>query len=434
MMMTDLISKKRDCIELSKEEIEYMISEYTADNIPDYQMSAMCMAILLNGMSQQETLNLTLSMMNSGNTFDLSSIQGVKVDKHSTGGVGDKTSLVLCPLLASCGLKIAKMSGRGLGHTGGTLDKLESFHGYSTSISESQFYNNVNNIGIAITGQTKEIDPADKKLYALRDVTGTVPSIPLIVSSIMSKKLAAGADIIVLDVKTGSGAFMKNEDDAKQLASEMVTIGNLAGKKTAAIITDMDEPLGYMIGNALEVKEAIRALNGQECGHLLELCLSLGSCVLKLAGVCDNDQDAMNLLLSHIEDGSALEKLADLIEAQGGNRNDVYDPSKLPIASIQYAVHSQKSGYIAHMKADDIGLVSMHLGGGRETKDDVIDLSVGIELCKKTGDHVNIGDTLAVVHSKDLESAQKAEIELLSCYSFEESEPVKKAFIKEVII
>ena len=432
--MTDLIAKKRDHYELSKEEIEYMISEYTSGSIPDYQMSAMCMAILLNGMSEEETLYLTQAMMNSGNTIDLSNIEGIKVDKHSTGGVGDKTSLVLCPLLASCGIKIAKMSGRGLGHTGGTLDKLESFRGYSTSISEEQFHKNVNEHGIAITGQTTEIDPADKKLYALRDVTGTVPSIPLIVSSIMSKKLAAGADIIVLDVKTGSGAFMKNEEDARVLAEKMVKIGNLAGKKTAAVITDMDEPLGYMIGNALEVKEAIKVLQGEKCGHLLELCLKLGTCALQLAGICNNEEDANDLLLKHISDGSALEKLAELVEAQGGDRNDVYDTSRLPMSAVQHEVFSDQSGYVSHMKADELGLVSMHLGGGRETKDDVIDLSVGIELKAKVGDKIQQGDVIAVIHSNSIEEAQKAEKELLSCYSFSKLPLTHEKFIKSTIL
>ena len=302
MVMTDLIAKKRDQKELSREEIEYMIREYTNGSIPDYQMSAMCMAILLNGMTREETLHLTTAMTNSGDVIDLSDLDGIKADKHSTGGVGDKTSLILCPLLASCGIKMAKMSGRGLGHTGGTLDKLESFHGYSTSISEEKFRDNVKEIGLAITGQTKDIDPADKKLYALRDVTGTVPSIPLIVSSIMSKKLAAGADIIVLDVKTGSGAFMKTLEDARILATEMVHVGSLAGKKTAAVLTDMDEPLGYMVGNALEVKEAIQVLQGEEAGHVRQLCLELGACVLQLGGIADSSEKAKEMLASHIKD------------------------------------------------------------------------------------------------------------------------------------
>lgn len=434
MVMTDLIAKKRDQKELSREEIEYMIREYTNGSIPDYQMSAMCMAILLNGMTREETLHLTTAMTNSGDVIDLSDLDGTKADKHSTGGVGDKTSLILCPLLASCGIKMAKMSGRGLGHTGGTLDKLESFHGYSTSISEEKFRDNVKEIGLAITGQTKDIDPADKKLYALRDVTGTVPSIPLIVSSIMSKKLAAGADIIVLDVKTGSGAFMKTLEDARILATEMVHVGSLAGKKTAAVLTDMDEPLGYMVGNALEVKEAIQVLQGKEAGHVRQLCLELGACVLQLGGIADSSEKAKEMLASHIKDGSALEKLADLVEAQGGNREDVYHPERLPMAEVQRTVLCRENGYISHMTADQIGLVSMHLGGGRETKDDVIDLSVGIELKKKVGDPVNTGEALAVIHARTEKDAARAEKELLACYQFSKTPVTPGPFIKEIIM
>lgn len=434
MVMTDLIAKKRDHQELSQEEIEYMIREYTDGAIPDYQMSAMCMAILLNGMTREETLYLTTAMTYSGDVIDLSGLNGIKADKHSTGGVGDKTSLVLCPLLASCGIKMAKMSGRGLGHTGGTLDKLESFRGYSTSISEEKFRNNVEEFGLAITGQTKDIDPADKKLYALRDVTGTVPSIPLIVSSIMSKKLAAGADIIVLDVKTGSGAFMKTLEDARILATEMVHVGTLAGKQTAAVLTDMDEPLGYMVGNALEVKEAIQVLQGEEAGHVRQLCLELGACVLQLAGIADSPSQAKELLKSHIADGSALDKLADLVEAQGGDREEVYHPERLPMAAVQRTVLSRTKGFISHMTADQIGLVSMHLGGGRETKDDVVDLSVGVELKKKVGDPVENGEALAVIHARTEEDAARAEEELLACYQFSETPVIPEPFIKEIIM
>ena len=285
MLMTDVIVKKRDGLKLSAEEIEFVVNGYTKGEIPDYQMSALLMAILLRGMDSEETLELTMAMMHSGETLDLSKINGVKADKHSTGGVGDKTSLILCPMVAAAGVKIAKMSGRGLGHTGGTIDKLESFPGFNTGISEEKFISNVNNFGIAIAGQTADLDPADKKMYALRDVTGTVPSIPLIVSSIMSKKLAAGADVIVLDVKSGSGSFMETEDKARELATELVRVGKLAGKKTVGVITDMDEPLGNAIGNALEVKEAIEVLKGEKKGELLELCLTLGSCILTQAGI-----------------------------------------------------------------------------------------------------------------------------------------------------
>ena len=320
MRMTDLIAKKRDGERLTTEEISEMIRLYTAGEIPDYQMSAMCMAILFRGMDDGEILDLTMSMMHSGETLDLSPIRGVKADKHSTGGVGDKTSLVLCPMVAACGVKIAKMSGRGLGHTGGTIDKLESFPGFVTGISEQRFFDNVNRIGIALAGQTAEVCPADKKLYALRDVTGTVPSIPLIVSSIMSKKLAAGADVIVLDVKCGSGAFMKTPEQARELAEGLTRVGNLAGRRCAAVITDMDEPLGFAVGNALEVKEAVDVLAGRtEAGELKELCLTLGANILTLAGLAEDEADARAKLEKTIEDGSALKKLAEMVEAQYGD-------------------------------------------------------------------------------------------------------------------
>ncbi|MBP3539763.1 MAG: thymidine phosphorylase, partial [Oscillospiraceae bacterium] len=320
MQMTDLIVKKRDGGKLSAEEIDFMVQNYTRGVIPDYQMSAMCMAILFVGMDSEEILNLTLSMMHSGDTLDLSPIAGVKGDKHSTGGVGDKTSLILCSMVAACGMKIAKMSGRGLGHTGGTIDKLESFPGFSTALTDEQFFENVNRLGIAIIGQTADLDPADKKLYALRDVTGTVQSIPLIASSIMSKKLAAGADVIVLDVKCGSGAFMKNIEQARELARTMVAIGKGAGRRCAACITDMDQPLGRAVGNALEVKEAISVLKGETKGDLLELCLTLGSCMLTAAGIAPDDGAARTMLQQSIDDGAALAKLGDLIEGQGGSR------------------------------------------------------------------------------------------------------------------
>lgn len=433
MLMTDLIAKKRDGGVLSTDEIGYMIDGYVKGDIPDYQMSAMCMAILFQGMDSRETLDLTMAMMNSGEKLDLSGIEGIKADKHSTGGVGDKTSLVLCPMVASCGIKIAKMSGRGLGHTGGTIDKLESFPGYSTAISEEKFIENVNRIGIAITGQTAEIDPADKKLYALRDVTGTVPSIPLIVSSIMSKKLAAGADIIVLDVKSGSGSFMKTDEKSRELAKELVAVGKLAGRKTVGVITDMDEPLGYAVGNALEVKEAISVLRGEERGELLELCLTLGSCMLTEAGLAENDDEAKKILEAHIADGSALDKLADLVEGQCGDRRAVYDISMLPAATVTMEVPSEAEGYVGHIQADSVGLVSMHLGGGRATKDSVIDLSVGLVLHKKVGDHVEAGESLATIHASSPEKAREAAKSLRGCYTIVD-EPVEKApFIKGIV-
>lgn len=433
MLMTDLIAKKRDMQKLSAEEIQFMIDGYTNGNIPDYQMSAMLMAILLNGMDEEETLNLTMSMMNSGETLDLSGIEGVKADKHSTGGVGDKTSLILCPMVAAQGVKIAKMSGRGLGHTGGTIDKLESFPNFNTGISEEQFMSNVNSIGIAIAGQTADLDPADKKLYALRDVSGTVPSVPLIVSSIMSKKLAAGADVIVLDVKSGSGSFMKTEADAMHLAEELTRVGKLAGKKTVAVITDMDEPLGNAVGNALEVKEAISVLKGETKGELLELCLTLGSCMLTEAGLAEDDEEARAKLICGIEDGSALNKLAQLVEGQGGERKAVYDTSVLPEAPVKLEVVTNKIGYVNHISAADIGLVSMHLGGGRATKESEIDLSVGVYMHKKVGDKVSEGESLATIHASDMGKAKEAAELLKKCYDIVPTPVEKPKFIKGIV-
>ena len=432
--MTELIAKKRDGEALSTEEIGFMIDGYVRGEIPDYQMSAMCMAILFRGMDDREILDLTMSMMHSGETLDLSPIRGVKADKHSTGGVGDKTSLVLCPMVAACGVKIAKMSGRGLGHTGGTIDKLESFPGFVTGISEERFFENVNRIGIAIAGQTAEVCPADKKLYALRDVTGTVPSIPLIVSSIMSKKLAAGADVIVLDVKCGSGAFMKTAEQARELAEGLTRGGRLAGRKCAAVITDMDEPLGYAVGNALEVKEAIDVLAGRtEAGELKELCLTLGANMLTLSGLAANEAEAREKLEATIADGSALKKLAEMVEAQYGDSRAVYDTSLLPEAAFKREVLSEEGGYVAHIEAEDVGLVSMHLGGGRVTKDSAIDLSVGVVLHKKVGDRVEPGESLATIHASDERKAAEAAELLKKCYTLSQS-PVEKApFIKAVV-
>ena len=433
MLMTDLIAAKRDGGRLSAEEIDFMVQGYTRGEIPDYQMSAMCMAILLRGMDDEETLDLTMSMMRSGEVLDLSAIKGIKADKHSTGGVGDKTSLILCPMVAACGLKIAKMSGRGLGHTGGTIDKLESFPGYDTGISDEQFIENVNRVGIAITSPTADIDPADKKLYALRDVTGTVPSIPLIVSSIMSKKLAAGADVIVLDVKCGGGAFMKTEERARELARNLTRIGNMAGRRTSAVITDMDQPLGCAVGNALEVKEAIAVLSGEAGGDLLELCLTLGSCVLVSAGFAEDDEQARAALSESIRSGKALQKLAELVEAQGGDADAVYEPSMLPAAEIRLEVPSTETGYVSHIDAEKVGLVSMHLGGGRATKESSIDLAVGVVLHKKLGERVEIGESLGTVHANDADKAQQAAELLRGCFTLS-AEPVERpAFIKGIV-
>ena len=433
MLMTDLIAKKRDGGELSAEEIRFMIDGYVRGEIADYQMSAMCMAILFRGMSDREILDLTMAMRDSGEVVDLSAIKGVKADKHSTGGVGDKTSLILCPMVAACGLKIAKMSGRGLGHTGGTLDKLESFPGYNISIGEQRFIENVNRIGIALIGQTADIVPADKKLYALRDVTGTVPSIPLIVSSIMSKKLASGADVIVLDVKCGSGAFMKTEDQARELARGLTRIGRLAGKKCAAVITDMDQPLGRAVGNALEVKEAVSVLKGETKGDLLELCLTLGSCMLTEAGAARDIEAARERLLETIESGAALDKLAQLVEAQDGDARAVYDTSLLPAAPVQMEAVSEVSGFLSHMDCEKVGLISMHLGGGRVTKDSEIDLSVGLVLHKKVGDRVEQGESLGTIHASTHEKAAEAARLLRECCAFSDEPVERPAFIKAII-
>lgn len=434
MQMTDLIAKKRDGGKLSAEEIDYMVQGYTRGDIPDYQMSAMCMAILFVGMDSDEILHLTLSMERSGDTIDLSPINGIKGDKHSTGGVGDKTSLILCPMVAACGVKIAKMSGRGLGHTGGTVDKLESFPGFSTALTDEQFFDNVNRIGIALIGQTADLDPADKKLYALRDVTGTVPSIPLMASSIMSKKLASGADVIVLDVKCGSGAFMKTVDEARKLAETMVEIGKGAGRHVAACITDMDQPLGRCVGNALEVKEAISVLKGETKGDLLELCLTLGSCILTSGGIAPDNATAREMLTTAVESGAALQKLGELIEGQGGDRNDVIDTSRLPAANVVTAANSPESGYVAHIEADEVGLVSMHLGGGRVTKESEIDLSVGVILNKKVGEYVAAGEKLAEIHASSEADAAKAAESLIKCYTLSATPVEQPVLIKQIIM
>ena len=433
MQMNDLIVKKRDGGALTTEEIQFMIRGYTDGTIPDYQMSAMTMAIFFRGMDRRETLDLTMAMMHSGDTLDLSGVSGVKADKHSTGGVGDKTSLVLVPMMAARGVKMAKMSGRGLGHTGGTLDKLESFPGWSADVPEEKFLENVESVGMVIAGQTADLVPADKKLYALRDVTGTVPSIPLIVSSIMSKKLAAGADVIVLDVKCGSGSFMKTEADARTLATEMVEIGKMAGRKTVAVITDMDEPLGNAVGNALEVKEAIAALSGAQPGELMELCYTLGACILTAAGLEPDEAAARAALEQSVADGSAKRKLAEFVAAQGGDRNAVYDVSLLPEAPVQVEVPAPEDGYVSHIAASDVGMVSMHLGGGRATKEDVIDLAVGVVLHKKVGDAVRAGESLATIHAAAPEAAARAARDLAACYTITPERPVHTPFIKAII-
>lgn len=433
MRMYDLILKKRGGGELSGEEIRFMVKGYTKGSIPDYQMSSMMMAIFFRGMSERETLALTMEMEHSGDTIDLSGIRGIKVDKHSTGGVGDKTSLALTPMVAACGIPVAKMSGRGLGHTGGTIDKLESIPGFSTELSVEQFTEQVNRIGIAIMGQTKNLAPADKKLYALRDVTATVDQMSLIASSIMSKKLAAGADAIVLDVKTGSGAFMKTEEDSFALAREMVKIGNGAGRKTVAVISDMDQPLGRAIGNALEVEEAIETLKGNGPADFLELCLTLGTQMLLFGGKAESEEEARQMLLGTISDGSALEKLAAFVAAQGGNPQAVYDTGLLPKASLVYEWKADTTGYVSHIACDEVGICSLLLGGGRETKESSIDLSVGIVLHKKVGDAVSLGDTVAVLYANDADRLAQAKERLRGAYVFSDTAPERKELIRGTV-
>lgn len=399
MRMIDIIEKKRDGYELTTEEIQFFIKGYTDGTIPDYQASALLMAIYFQGMNHRERKDLTMSMVHSGDQVDLSKIEGIKVDKHSTGGVGDTTTLVLGPLVASVGVPVAKMSGRGLGHTGGTIDKLESFPGFHVELTKDEFIQLVNEQKIAVVGQSGNLTPADKKLYALRDVTGTVNSIPLIASSIMSKKIAAGADCIVLDVKVGSGAFMKNVADAKELAETMVEIGNSVGRKTMAVISDMDQPLGFAIGNALEVKEAIATLKGTGPQDLTELCLTLGSQMVYLAKKAESVDEARQMLISAIQSGKALEKMKSFITSQGGDATCIDDLEKLPQAKYKIELPAKASGWIEKMMADKIGLAAMQLGAGRETKESKIDLAVGIVLNKQVGDPIEQGESILTIYS-----------------------------------
>ena len=433
MRMYDLIMKKRNGGELTGEEIDFFVKGYTKGEIPDYQVSAFMMAIYFQKMTEKETYHLTMAMAHSGDMLDLSAIHGIKVDKHSTGGVGDKTSLALTPMVAACGIPVAKMSGRGLGHTGGTIDKLESFSGFSTEISKEKFIENVNRIGIAIMGQTADLAPADKKLYALRDVTATVDNMSLIASSIMSKKLAAGADAIVLDVKTGSGAFMKREDDARALAEEMVKIGKNAGRKTIAVISDMDQPLGMAVGNALEVKEAIETLNGRGPSDFVELCMTLGAQMLIAGGKASTSEEAVEMLQKVIDDGSALKKLADFVEAQGGDKELVYHPENLPSASFEIPIKTNKEGYINRIICDEVGICSLLLGGGRETKESEIDLSVGILLHKKVGDYVKVGEVIATLFANDMKREKEAEERYLKACNITECMPERLPFIRGII-
>ena len=423
MKMVDIISKKRAGLELTTEEINFFVQNYTDGSIPDYQVSALLMAICFQKMNMRETSDLTMAMVNSGDVLDLSDIEGIKVDKHSTGGVGDTTTLVLTPMVAALGIPVAKMSGRGLGHTGGTIDKLESFEGFSVEISEEQFIDNVNDNKIAIMAQTADLAPADKKLYALRDVTATVENISLISSSIMSKKIAAGADAIVLDVKIGDGAFMKSFEDAKELAEAMVSIGKNVHRNTIAIISDMDQPLGFAVGNALEVEEAIDTLNGVGPKDLFELCLTLGSNMVVLAKKAETVEEARKMLLKVIDDKSALNKLKEFIASQGGNPSHVDHTELLPKAKYVVEVKSEVEGYISRIDSQHIGLIAMELGAGRATKEDNVDLAVGIVLNKKRGDKVSKGETLAYIYANDEGKIEKATKNVIESYHITKESP-----------
>lgn len=426
--MYDIIEKKRDGGELSRDEINFFIKGCTAGTIPDYQTAALLMAIFLKGMNPRETADLTDSMASSGDMVDLSEIEGIKVDKHSTGGVGDKTTLVLGPIVAACGVPVAKMSGRGLGHTGGTIDKLESIPGFRTSLSKDEFINNVREIGLAVAGQTGNLAPADKKLYALRDVTATINNISLIASSIMSKKIAAGGDKIVLDVKSGSGAFMKSFEQAVELARAMVAIGERVGRETVAYVTEMDVPLGYAIGNSLEVEEAIEALKGGGPDDLTEVSAELAAKMLELAGK-GSFESCRNMAYGALRNGSAFNKFLQMVERQGGDIRVVKGDKSFPAAACKYNVTADKDGYVCRIITDCIGKASVILGAGRETKESNIDYTAGIMLYKKTGDKVKKGDILAVLHTTEKNKAIQAEQFVLSSYVISDIAPVKKPLI-----
>lgn len=433
MRMYDLIMKKRKGEELTTEEINFFVEGFTDGSIPDYQASAMLMAIFFNKMNKRETADLTNAMVKSGDEIDLSSIKGIKVDKHSTGGVGDKTSICLTPLVASLGIPVAKMSGRGLGHTGGTIDKLETFKGFSVELTEEQFIENVNNINIAIMGQSGNLVPADKKLYALRDVTATVDNMSLIASSIMSKKIASGADAIVLDVKVGDGAFMKTPETAKELAREMVDIGNHLGRRTIGVISDMDQPLGFAIGNSLEIMEAIELLKGNGPKDLLELTLTLGSNMLICAKKAETEEQARKMLEENIANGKGLEKLKEFIKAQGGDISAIDDFSKFPKAKYIEEVVAPRDGYITKIKAETFGLIAMELGAGRATKESEIDLAVGLVLNKKRSDKVNKGDVLAYIHSNNKNNIEKARKSILENITIEDNYELNIPLIYDIV-
>src|SRR5665648_26793 len=433
MRFYDLIIKKRDRQELTQEEINFMIKEYCEDRIPDYQMSAMLMAIYFQGMDINEIKYLTMAMVNSGKTIDLSSIPGIKVDKHSTGGVGDTTTLALAPMVAAAGVPVAKMSGRGLGHTGGTIDKLESIEGFKTELSLSKFIDIVKKVGGSIISPTSDLAPADKKLYALRDVTGTIDSIPLIVSSIMSKKLAAGANAIVLDVTTGSGAFMQKYKDSLKLGKIMVDIGLELGKETVAVVSNMDEPLGFAIGNSLEIKEAIEVLKNRGPEDLRNLCLVLGAHMLKLGGAVKNYEEGKSKLEKILKEGTALEKFKEMITAQGGNPEIIDNPELLPLAKHCTKIKADLSGYIQKIDSRLIGESAMLLGAGREKKESEIDLSVGIILKKKVGNKVNNNEDLAEVYYNDSEKLKEVKGKLLSSFVIGKKKPQKLPLILATI-
>ncbi|MBM7552394.1 pyrimidine-nucleoside phosphorylase [Thalassobacillus pellis] len=432
MRMVDVIQKKRNGEELTGEEIQFFVKGYTEGSIPDYQASALMMAIYFRGMNEKETATLTQAMVDSGETIDLSAIEGHIVDKHSTGGVGDKVTFIVGPLVASVGVPVAKMSGRGLGHTGGTLDKLESIEGFNIEISKDVFVNNVNTNKLAVAGQTGNLAPADKKLYALRDVTATVDSIPLIAGSIMSKKLASGADSIVLDVKTGSGAFMKTLEESEALAKEMVNIGKNLGKNTVAVISDMNQPLGYEVGNANEIKEAVEILQGKNVKDLRRLSLEIASHMTVLAEVFSSYEEAYEALEANLENGKAFEAFRSFVSAQGGNVEMIDDLTKLPKADYHIEVKAEQDGYVAEIDAESIGVAAMYLGAGRATKDDVINHGVGITLKKKIGDTVKAGETLVVLHSEK-ETANDSRDKVKAAYTIIENAPTDTTLIHKVI-
>lgn len=432
MRIVDLINKKKYGEKLTKEEIDFVVLGYTRGEVPDYQMSAMLMAIYFQGMDKEETSNLTDAFVRSGDTVDLSAIEGIKVDKHSTGGVGDKISLIVTPLVASCGIPVAKMSGRGLGHTGGTVDKLESIEGFKIELSGDEFIKNVNEHKMAIVGQSGDLTPADKKIYALRDVTGTIDSIPLIASSIMSKKIASGADAIVLDVKVGSGAFMKSLEDARILAKTMVEIGNHLGRKTVAVITNMDQPLGHEVGNANEVYEAIEVLKGNGAEDETEVAMTIASYMAVLGGAYDTIEEAHAYFEQLIKSGEAIEKLKTFVRIQGGNPDMIEHPEKLPVASKHIEVRADIEGYVSGFDAEKVGISAMMLGAGRKKKEDPIDYSAGITLKKKIGDHVNLGDVLCVLHTNE-DKTIEAEKVVRAAFIFSNKEPEPVKYIYEIV-